>query len=855
MKLSHCIITRILLLIFSLSISDVAYALSYPAEQPSIEKNVASKKQKSRELEPIREQLSDLFFKTEQILEKLGQQISAKHGIKVDNIEALSMQLLEIRKIIIVARKDIIHLTPLSAKILFSYQNLVEKITHYLSDAIKKEFKSLPSFDHTPKSKSKDQSVDIDVDVCIDSIEGDQKEASIDELMQKNTILQRAVESLSSEASSIGLTLFNRSCRFATNKWEKYKIGNKLWSTSILTATGFLIWFHSSNKNKYLRKFFGYTREHQIKEIANYQATTEMMPKDRFSMEQFLSEDMPIGPLGNISDMAREYNFGKYPLISLLSPLYIPTLNTIKNSLFEIAKKGQGTLFRNLLGGIYTNSKPNLAHFEFTSDTRWNSVVGCSHAKSEFQKLLKFLENPEEHIRRNITPEKGWLLTGPTRTGKSYFARALCGEIEHRLNGTGKTQRVRFFNVPASAIVGAGVELILDFVKEYAPCVIFIDEIHLLNLQKAGDSVRLSEFLVALSGTVEDDPQKMVIFIAATNNPENMDNALRQNGRFGRTIPFELPNFKERKEYLTIKLLNLAVDISQINIDKLSLETDGATFEQIGEMVKEAQIKASNESTLLSHELLEYTLDTVIRKIIPFDEKILTVEEKEIIATQLIGTAFAHILLKSHDIVSRVTIRPYISPTREEMVHEQYNRPDAWKQKDISYGKIFTFRPEDTLHIDTLESLITQCKVNLAGDVAEKVLRGSCGYSYNLDNRYHALNTALHIASNGLYSNSFLSEEKKNEMRDAAYNMLQQYEKELIKLFEQKKKHLKLLVDVLMEYKDLDGGTIEQIVQLSEKELSNQLKEMQKKVNEFIEKQKSHEAIQHQTESVPIGAV
>ena len=59
-----------------------------------------------------------------------------------------------------------------------------------------------------------------------------------------------------------------------------------------------------------------------------------------------------------------------------------------------------------------------------------------------------------------------------------------------------------------------------------------------------------------MSGALESDPKKQVIILAATNKPENMDEALKRPGRFGKEIRFDYPNFNYRKAYLLKRLVH-----------------------------------------------------------------------------------------------------------------------------------------------------------------------------------------------------------------------------------------------------------------------------------------------------------
>src|SRR5438105_15292124 len=71
-----------------------------------------------------------------------------------------------------------------------------------------------------------------------------------------------------------------------------------------------------------------------------------------------------------------------------------------------------------LRGGEYLNTEqPGLVMM--TPTTTFKDMVGMDSVKEEFLQILQYVSNPEQFRRLGAEPEKGWLLTGPSRTGKS----------------------------------------------------------------------------------------------------------------------------------------------------------------------------------------------------------------------------------------------------------------------------------------------------------------------------------------------------------------------------------------------------------------------------------------------------
>ena len=235
-----------------------------------------------------------------------------------------------------------------------------------------------------------------------------------------------------------------------------------------------------------------------------------------------------------------EYLKGLLPLKCVLLWCYGEDLNKkwsydIKP---EITKKVKAFHYR-LMGGAYIARADKLD--EIKAEVTFDDLVGLDHVKEYFKLLVDYLENPEMYDRRKLTPQKGCLLVGPTRTGKTHSVSALHGEIKRMLKRTGQPGKFSFMEIPAVYLndPDIGIRRLIYMLQANAPCIAFIDEIDLINLQRTGKNIELSEFLTALSGILDEtDPQKQVILIAATNKPESLDTALRQPGRFGKRDPF-----------------------------------------------------------------------------------------------------------------------------------------------------------------------------------------------------------------------------------------------------------------------------------------------------------------------------
>lgn len=569
---------------------------------------------------------------------------------------------------------------------------------------------------------------------------------------------------------------------------------------------------------------------------------TKSMPNDYYEWEYWLREKVgayahmgltdlntlpdgfhfdkhnPIGIIGSVEKQLWQFYHNHMPIATLATPFIAPLLKTEADKAYGKISEKITEIHNRLKGGVYSQK----AHADATRmepKITFDDIIGLEHAKEELSIILRFFEDPDRWIRDGLKINSGFLFTGPTRTGKSHLAEALCGEIRKILSRQNRNpDEFGFYVINSAFIKKEGIANIMALARAQAPCVLFIDEIDLLRLQRVSDSDLLSEFLTSLSGTLNNhDPKKQVFILAATNKPQNMDFALKQPGRFGKEIRFFYPTFNERKKFFIQRLSDLAVNIDALNIDKLVYETAGASYENLADLIVTAFQKAKMFRRALDQSLLEEALDSAIRCIRIEGAKSYRNEERQIIAAHQAGHALATMLLPTIHKVAKVTLLPVQSKLEEEMIWEKVKKED--EQAPIEHGKMFTYSMHDTMGVATRQDKLNICKVHLAGHIAEELLLGECGYSYHNDDcgkgnsdSDKAMPFALSIAGCGKRIDDKTSREQRGRIEADAFKLIEQCKQEIRKLFEEHKEILRTIAQQLQERMTLSGDEIQAII-------------------------------------------
>ncbi|CAH2041131.1 unnamed protein product, partial [Iphiclides podalirius] len=222
----------------------------------------------------------------------------------------------------------------------------------------------------------------------------------------------------------------------------------------------------------------------------------------------------------------------------------------------------------------------------------FEDVGGLSDIITQICDLVLHMKHPEVYKELGIKAPRGALLHGPPGTGKTLLAHAIAGKLQLPLIAVTGTELV-------GGVSGESEERIRELFERavsVAPCILFIDEIdavcgNRVHAQKDMEKRMVAQLLASLDGLSEKSDSASVLILAATNNPDALDPALRRAGRLEQEITLGIPSLKARKEILEILCKNLVLD-ADVDMSALSQITPGFVGADLQALVNKASTYA-----------------------------------------------------------------------------------------------------------------------------------------------------------------------------------------------------------------------------------------------------------------------
>lgn len=238
------------------------------------------------------------------------------------------------------------------------------------------------------------------------------------------------------------------------------------------------------------------------------------------------------------------------------------------------------------------------------------------------QELIDFLGatllRPELFEGTRVKPPRGVLLYGPPGTGKTLLARCFAERLKEVANA--QDRPAPRLHVVESASIMASPDPESELKKIFAgaaesavPSLLFFDEIDALCPKRA-DSGDIERRIVALMLTELDgaQSQSQLAFLATTNRPDSIDEAMRRTGRIDREIEIGVPSRVARREILTVLLDGLTHDCSECDIDDVAEDAHGFVGADLASVVQTAFLAAvTRDRAVHKSDLIEALKSTV----------------------------------------------------------------------------------------------------------------------------------------------------------------------------------------------------------------------------------------------------
>ena len=314
----------------------------------------------------------------------------------------------------------------------------------------------------------------------------------------------------------------------------------------------------------------------KLKEI-----TLSILPHEKFSNEQLKNYNLQLKENNLLNDLFRNSP------VSVGQKISVPT--NVESFTYVITKCVPK---KETFGVVGIDTK-----IDISEDVGEGSGVNVYYEdigglKEEIEKIREMVEFPMKHPdmfqKLGISAPKGVLLTGPPGTGKTLLAKAVATETDAKFVSIAGPEIMSKYHGGSEENLRAKFEE----AEKNSPSIIFIDEIDAIAPKRGETHDQAEKRVVTQLLTLMDGLKSrgQVVVMAATNRPDDLDEALRRPGRFDREIKINPPTDEGRKEILKIHTRNMPIKNRDAILDEFSKKTLGYTGADLEVLCKEAAL-------------------------------------------------------------------------------------------------------------------------------------------------------------------------------------------------------------------------------------------------------------------------
>lgn len=307
---------------------------------------------------------------------------------------------------------------------------------------------------------------------------------------------------------------------------------------------------------------------------------------------------------------------------------------------------------------IYQTSigKGRNTHVRQRPSIAFSDVAGIEEAKNEVTEIVDFLRDPRKYRRLGGKLPKGVLLIGPPGSGKTMLAKAIASEA-----------KAQFFSAHGSdfteVFLGVGAKRVRQLFRHAArnkPAIIFIDEIDCVGRNRKFDThsehqQTINALLAAMDGF---ESSEGIVVVAATNRPEDLDDALTRPGRFDRKVHVPYPDMKGRRQILETHSAGKPIDDHGKALDAIAQTTPGMSGADLANLLNEAAIASALKN---AGKIMLADLEAARDKVRFGQERrslVLKQQEREMVAYHEAGHTIVHLRTSLLPPLYKVSIVP-----------------------------------------------------------------------------------------------------------------------------------------------------------------------------------------------------
>ena len=222
-------------------------------------------------------------------------------------------------------------------------------------------------------------------------------------------------------------------------------------------------------------------------------------------------------------------------------------------------------------------------------NVHYEDIGGLDEEISKIREMVEFpMKHPKIFEKLGVSAPKGVLLTGPPGTGKTLLAKAVATETDAKFISIAGPEIMSKYHGGSEENLRAKFEE----AQANAPAIVFIDEIDAIAPKRGESNDQAEKRVVTQLLTLMDGLKSrgQVVVMAATNRPDDLDEALRRPGRFDRELRINPPTEEGRRKILEIHSRNMPLENKEAILKEFANKTSGYTGADLEVLCKEAAL-------------------------------------------------------------------------------------------------------------------------------------------------------------------------------------------------------------------------------------------------------------------------